>query len=32
MFNKIENVQSEIIMYSLEELVQKNSLYRKIDK
>lgn len=32
MFNKIENIQSEIIMYSLEELVPENSLYRKIDK
>ena len=32
MLNKIENVQSEIIMYTLEELVPKESLYRKIDK
>lgn len=32
MFNKIENIQSEIIMYSLEDLVPENSLYRKIDK
>ena len=32
MLNKIENVQSEIIMYTLEELVPEESLYRKIDK
>ena len=32
MLNKIENVQSEIILYSLEELVPEDSLYRKIDK
>lgn len=32
MFNKIENLQSEMILYSLEELVPKESLYRKIDK
>lgn len=32
MFKKIENIQSEIIMYSLEDLVPEDSLYRKIDK
>ena len=32
MLNKIENIQSEIIMYTLEQLVPKESLYRKIDK
>lgn len=32
MFNKVENIQSEIIMYSLEDLVPEDSLYRKIDK
>ncbi len=32
MFNKIENMQSEIILYSLEDLVPQDSLYRKIDK
>ena len=32
MFNKIENIQSEIILYSLEDLVPQDSLYRKIDK
>lgn len=32
MLNKIENIQSEMILYSLEELVPKESLYRKIDK
>ena len=31
MLNKIENIQSEIIMYTLEQLVPKESLYRKID-
>ncbi len=32
MLNKIENVQSEIILYTLEDLVPQNSLFRKIDK
>ena len=32
MLNKIENVQSEMILYTMEELVPKESLYRKIDK
>ena len=32
MLNKIENIQSKIIMYTLEQLVPKESLYRKIDK
>lgn len=32
MFKKIEYVQSEIIIYSLEELAPQESLYRKIDK
>lgn len=32
MFNKIENIQSEIILYSLEDLVPQESIYRKIDK
>ena len=32
MLNKIENIQSEIIMYTLEDLVPEESLYRKIDK
>ena len=32
MFKKTEYVQSEIIMYSWEELVPQESLYRKIDK
>lgn len=32
MLNKIENIQSEIIMYTLEDLVPEESLFRKIDK
>ena len=32
MFNKIENIQSEIILYSLEDLVPQESICRKIDK
>lgn len=32
MLNKIENIQSEIIMYTLEDLVPEDSLFRKIDK
>ena len=32
MLNKIENVQSEMILYSLEELVPEDSIFRKIDK
>ena len=32
MLNKIENIQSEIILYTLEDLVPKESLFRKIDK
>ena len=32
MLNKIENIQSEMIMYSLEDLVPESSLFRKIDK
>lgn len=32
MLNKIENIQSEIILYTLEDLVPEDSLYRKIDK
>lgn len=32
MLNKIENIQSEIILYTLEELVPEESLFRKIDK
>lgn len=32
MLNKIENIQSEMILYTLDELVPKDSLYRKIDE
>ncbi len=32
MLNKINNNQTEIILYTLEELVPKTSLFRKIDK
>ena len=32
MLNKIENIQSEIIMYTLEDLVPEESLFRKIDE
>ena len=32
MLNKSENIQSEMILYTLDELVPKESLYRKIDK
>lgn len=32
MLNKIENIQSEIILYTLEDLVPEDSLFRKIDK
>ena len=32
MLTKKENIQSEIIMYTLEDLVPEDSLYRKIDK
>ena len=32
MLNKIENIQSEIILYTLDQLVPEESLYRKIDK
>ena len=32
MLKKIENIQSEIIMYTLEDLVPEESLFRKIDK
>lgn len=29
MLNKIENIQSEIILYTLEDLVPEDSLFRK---
>ena len=32
MLNKNENIQSEMILYTLDELVPEDSLYRKIDK
>ena len=32
MLNKIENIQSEMILYTLDELVPEDSLYRKIDE
>ena len=32
MLNKIENIQCEIILYTLEDLVPEDSLFRKIDK
>ena len=32
MLNKKENVQNELIAYTLEELVPEDSLYRKIDE
>ena len=32
MLSKIENFQSEIILYTLEDLVPEDSLFRKIDK
>ncbi len=32
MLKKIENIQSEIILYTLEDLVPQDSLFRKIDK
>ena len=32
MLNKKENVQSEMILYTLEDLVPEESLFRKIDK
>lgn len=32
MLNKKENIQSEFIMYTMEDLVPENSLFRKIDK
>lgn len=32
MLNKIENIQNEIILYTLEDLVPEDSLFRKIDK
>ena len=32
MLSKIENIQSEIILYTLEDLVPEDSLFRKIDK
>ena len=32
MLNKIENIQSEMILYTLDKLVPEDSLYRKIDE
>lgn len=32
MLNKIENIQSEMILYTMDELVPEESLFRKIDK
>ena len=32
MLSKKENIQEEIIMYTMEQLVPEDSLYRKIDK
>lgn len=32
MLKKLENMQSKMILFSLDELVPENSLYRKIDK
>ena len=32
MLKKSENMQSKMILFTLDELVPENSLYRKIDK
>ena len=32
MLKKIENIQSKLVLYTLDELVPEESLYRKIDK
>ena len=32
MLNKKENIQNELILFTLEDLVPEDSLYRKIDK
>ena len=32
MLKKIENIQSKLVLYTLDELVPKESLFRKIDK
>lgn len=32
MLSKKENIQNELILYTMEDLVPENSLYRKIDK
>lgn len=32
MLSKKENVQSELILYTMEDLVPENSLFRKIEK
>ena len=32
MLNKKENIQNELILYTMEQLVPEDSLYRKIDK
>ena len=32
MLTKKENIQTQMILYTLEDLVPEDSLYRKIDK
>ena len=32
MLSKKENIQNELILYTMEQLVPEDSLYRKIDK
>ena len=32
MLSKIENIQTQMILYTMEDLVPDNSLFRKIDK
>ena len=32
MLNKKENIQNELILFTLEDLVPEDSLYRKINK
>ena len=32
MLNRKENIQNELILYTMEDLVPEDSLYRKIDK
>ena len=32
MLNRKENIQNELILYTMEDLVPEDSLFRKIDK